>query len=224
MTEPRSSGRSGDFVPGTHVFDTVGSETLYEGAIIALRRDQVVMPDGHPAAREVVEHYGAVAVAAIDESDRLVLVRQYRHPVGARLLELPAGLLDSPGEDPLDAAKRELAEETGLAACTWSVLVDIALSPGFTDEALRIYLAEDLTEIERPEPEHEEIDLELVRMPLADVVALVFSGEVVNATAVAGVLSVAAARAGHVALRPADSPWAGRPTAFAARKAGGPAT
>jgi 8-oxo-dGDP phosphatase len=224
MTDARSPGRSGDFVPGTHVFETVGSETLYVGAILALRRDRVVMPDGHAAAREVVEHYGAVAIAAIDELDRLVLVRQYRHPVGTRLLELPAGLLDAPGEDPLDAAKRELAEETGLAARTWSVLVDIALSPGFTDEALRIYLAENLTEIERPDPEHEEIDLELVRVSLAEAVASTFSGEIVNATAVAGVLSVAAVRAGHAALRSAEAPWEGRPTAFAARKADGSPT
>ncbi|MBD0324121.1 MAG: NUDIX hydrolase, partial [Aldersonia sp.] len=136
-----------EYVPGTHVFETVSSETLYQGAILALRRDKVVMPDGRVADREVVEHHGAVAVAAIDELDRLVLIRQYRHPVGHRLLELPAGLLDEPGEDPLDAAKRELTEETGLAAAKWSVLVDIASSPGFSDEGVRVYLAEDLREV-----------------------------------------------------------------------------
>ncbi|MCX5044024.1 NUDIX hydrolase [Aldersonia sp. NBC_00410] len=210
--------------PGTHVFDTVSSETLYEGAILALRRDAVVMPDGKPADREVIEHFGAVAIAALGDDGRLVLIRQYRHPVQARLLELPAGLLDAPGEDPLDAAKRELAEETGLVAGVWSVLVDVAVSPGFTDEALRIFLAEQLTEIDRPVAEHEEADLELLRMPLPDAVAATFSGEIVNATAVAGVLAVAAARASGTKLRAPDAPWPGRPAAFAARKARGTVT
>ena len=128
------------------------SELVYQGAILALRVDDVVMPDGRVAKREVVEHHGAVAVAAVDAEDRLTLVRQYRHPVATRLLELPAGLLDLPGEDPLEAAKRELLEEAGLVAQRWSVLVDVALSPGFTDEALRVYLAAGLSDADRPTP------------------------------------------------------------------------
>ncbi|KAA0016181.1 NUDIX domain-containing protein [Antrihabitans cavernicola] len=206
-------------VPGEHRFETVASETVYCGAILALRLDQVAMPGGSVAEREVVEHYGAVAVAALDADDRLVLIRQYRHPVGARLLELPAGLIDKPGEDPLAAAQRELAEETGLAAQRWSVLVDIALSPGFTDEALRIYLAEGLADTDRDEPELEEADIELVRMSVDDAVRGTLNGEIVNATAVAGVLALAAARSTGATLRPADAPWDGVPTAFARRKA-----
>ena len=177
------------------------------------------MPGGKRAEREVVEHHGAVAVAAVDETGKLVLIRQYRHPVGARLLELPAGLIDKPGEDPLEAAKRELLEETGLAADRWSVLVDVALSPGFTDEALRIYLAEGLSDVERPVPELEEADIEIVRMSLEAAVQDALSGEIVNATAVSGVLALAASRTTGQQLRPADAPWTGQPTAFAQRKA-----
>ncbi|WP_109530676.1 MULTISPECIES: NUDIX domain-containing protein [Nocardia] len=204
---------------GSHDFDTVSSRTVYSGAILALRLDQVAMPGGKVVEREVIEHHAAVAVAAIDENDELVLIDQYRHPIGARLLELPAGLLDVQGEDPLEAARRELAEETGLAAAEWSVLVDVALSPGFTDEALRIYVARDLREVDRPEPENEEADLRVIRMPVGAAVRAALAGEIVNATAVAGVLALAAARADDIALRPADAPWPGQPTGFLRRQA-----
>lgn len=205
--------------PGSHDFETVASRTVYSGAILALRLDQVAMPGGRVAEREVIEHHGAVAVAALDDDDNVVLINQYRHPVGRRLLELPAGLLDQHGEDPLAAARRELAEETGLAAREWSVLVDVDLSPGFTDESLRIYLATGLHETDRPEPELEEADLEIVRLPLDAAVRAALSGEIVNATAVAGVLALSTARAREIPLRPADAPWPGMPTAFLRRKA-----
>ncbi|MEV0342715.1 NUDIX hydrolase [Nocardia sp. NPDC050713] len=215
------SDRGGD-VPGRHEFETVASKTLYTGAILALRQDRVAMPGGHVVEREVVEHHAAVAVAAIDDDDNIVLIRQYRHPLGARLLELPAGLLDIPGEDPLAAAKRELAEETGLAAREWAVLVDVALSPGFTDEALRVYLASGLYDTDRPDPEFEEADLELVRMPVTEAVRAALAGEITNATAVAGVLALVAARSGDTPLRPAEAPWPGQPTALLRRKAAPP--
>ncbi|MGO4617044.1 NUDIX domain-containing protein [Nocardia sp. 2YAB30] len=205
--------------PGSHDFETVSTETVYSGAILALRLDQVSMPGGRVVEREVIEHHGAVAVAAIDDDDSVVLINQYRHPIGRRLLELPAGLLDLPGEDPLVAAQRELAEETGLAAREWAVLVDVVLSPGFTDEALRVYLARGLHETHRPEPELEEADLEVVRMPVDAAVRAALAGEIVNATAVSGVLALAAARACGIELRAADAPWAGQPTAFLRRKA-----
>lgn len=212
-------GGTPEKAPGRHDFETLSSRTVYSGAILALRLDQVAMPGGRVAEREVIEHHAAVAVAAIDDNDNVVLINQYRHPIGRRLLELPAGLLDLPGEDPLTAAKRELAEETGLAAREWSVLVDVALSPGFTDEAVRMYLAHGLYETHQPDPEDEEADLEVVRMPVTEAVRAVLAGEIVNATAVAGVLAVAAARAGAAELRPGDAPWPSQPTAFLRRKA-----
>ena len=205
--------------PGSHDFRTVDSRVVYSGAILALRVDQVEMPDGRVVEREVVEHHGAVAVAAVDDDGRVVLIRQYRHPLGARLLELPAGLIDIAGEDPLAAAQRELAEETGLAARDWSVLVDVALSPGFTDESLRVYLARGITEIERPAPEHEEADLAVVRIPVAEAVRAALAGEIVNATAVAGLLALHTAETAQTPLRPAEAPWPGQPTALLRRQA-----
>lgn len=205
--------------PGSHPFRTVDSRLVYDGAIVALRLDQVEMPDGRIVEREVVEHHGAVAVVAVDDDGQVVLIRQYRHPLGERLLELPAGLIDIAGEDPLAAAQRELAEETGLAAREWSVLVDVALSPGFTDEALRVYLARGLTDTDRPDPEHEEADLELVRMPLGAAVRAALAGEIVNATAVAGLLALSAADAADLPLRAADAPWPGLPGALLRRQA-----
>ncbi|MFD6859953.1 NUDIX domain-containing protein [Rhodococcus sp. NPDC060090] len=203
-----------------HEFRTLSTQRIYTGAIVSLRVDEVAMPDGHTAHREVVEHFGAVAVVAIDDQDRLVLIHQYRHPLGRRLWELPAGLLDEAGESPLDAAKRELAEETGLVAEHWETLVDVALSPGFTDEAVRVFVARGLTEVDRPEPEHEEADLEIHRVPLGEAVSMALCGEIVNATAVSGILASAAAHTAGVELRPPDAPWPDRPGAFSRTRAG----
>lgn len=205
--------------PGSHEFVTRSSRTEYTGAILALRIDEVEMPGGRTARREVVEHHGAVAVVARDDEGRIAMVRQYRHPIGRRLLELPAGLLDGgPQESPLSAAQRELAEEADLAADRWRVLVDVVVSPGFTDEALRVYLAESLHQLHPADREDEEADLVLEWVPLADAVRMCLSGEIVNATAVSGVLAAAAADASGTELRATDAPWRDEPTAFAARR------
>ncbi|BAX92518.1 NUDIX domain-containing protein [Mycobacterium shigaense] len=202
-----------------HVFETAASETLYTGKIFALRRDHVTMPGGNEAVREVVEHYGAVAVVALDDDNRLPLIYQYRHPLGRRLWELPAGLLDVGGEPAHLTAARELKEEAGLEADTWQVLVDLDSTPGFSDESVRVYLATGLRHVDRPEAHDEEADMQLQWYSLAEAVRDVLGGEIVNAIAVAGILAAHAVGAGFSRPRPRDSPWQDKPTAFAARRA-----
>jgi 8-oxo-dGDP phosphatase len=192
---------------------------LYTGKIFALRRDQVRMPGGRDVVREVVEHFGAVAIVAMDDHNNIALVYQYRHAIGRRLWELPAGLLDVGGEPAHLTAARELKEEAGLQAATWQVLVDLDSTPGFSDESVRVYLATGLTEIDRPEAHDEEADMTLQWYPLADAAHQVLSGEIVNAIAVAGILAAHAVSTGFSQARPVDSPWQDKPKAFAARKA-----
>ncbi|GAB20092.1 ADP-ribose pyrophosphatase [Gordonia effusa NBRC 100432] len=204
---------------GAHDFDVASSETIYDGAIVALRVDDVVMPGGRTAKREVVEHHGAVAVVAVDDAGRVAMIRQYRHPVGRRLLELPAGLLDGgPDETALVAAQRELAEEVDLAADDWAVLADLVLSPGFCDEALRVYLARGLHELPEAKRHDEEADLALEWVDLDTATRMIGTGEIVNATAVAGILAAAAAIADPTLLRGNDSEWVDEPTAFTRRR------
>ena len=202
-----------------HDFETVASETLYVGKIFALRADEVRMPGGNTARREVVEHYGAVAIVALDENNNVAMVYQYRQPVGRRLWELPAGLLDIGGEPPEHTAARELEEEAGLQARDWGVLVDVVSAAGFSDECVRVYLATGLTDIGRPEAHDEEADLKLQWFPLTDAVKMVLSGEIVNSLAVAGILAARTIDRDVQALRPVDAPWPDKPTAFAARQA-----
>jgi 8-oxo-dGDP phosphatase len=202
-----------------HVFETTSSETLYTGKIFALRRDQVRMPGGKDVIREVVEHFGAVAVVAMNDDGNIPMVYQYRHALGRRLWELPAGLLDVHGEAAHLTAARELQEEAGLQARTWRVLVDLDSTPGFSDESVRVYLATELSEVGRPEAHDEEADMTLQWYPLAEAARKVLSGEIVNAIAVAGILAAHAVTTGFIQPRPVDCPWTDKPTAFAARKA-----
>ncbi|MGD9622946.1 MAG: NUDIX domain-containing protein [Mycolicibacterium sp.] len=184
---------------------------------MALRADEVRMPRGATARREITEHYGAAAVVAIDDDGRIVLVLQYRHAFGRRLWELPAGLLDTSGESPQVAAARELAEEAGLAAHNWRTLIDLDTAPGFSDESVRVFLATGLTEVSRPEAHHEEADLTVRRFELEDAVAKIYSGDIVNSISVAGILA-ARSMPELDSLRAVDAPWIDRPTAFARRK------
>ena len=191
-----------------HQYRVVSSEQVYEGRVISLRKDTVAMPGGGDSVREVVTHPGAVAVVALDDDDNVVLLSQYRHPVGTHLWELPAGLRDADGEPPLETAKRELAEEALLAAERWSLLTTTYSTPGFCDEAVLVYLAEDLSDVERPEgftDEHEEADMTVERVPLADAVQRIFDGDIRNALAVIGLFAAAQVRSAKPRLRPLDA-------------------
>ena len=193
----------------------VGSEVLAHGVIVDLVEDRIETPDGELIKREYLAHPGAVGIIALDDHDRVVLVRQYRHPVRHRLIEPPAGLLDVDGEDPLLAARRELAEEVGLAAGTWHLLVDLFTTPGIIGEPLRIFLARDLSDVDAPDGfvrGGEEAHMDTVRASLEDLVDAVLDGRLHNPALVSGVLATWTARQrdGVAGLRPADAPWAAR--------------
>lgn len=195
----------------SHEYEVVSTETPYEGRIISIRKDVVSMPGDTTSQRDVVEHPGAVGVVALDEAGRVLLVNQYRHPVRRRLDELPAGLLDVHGEPSLETAKRELAEEAGYAADTWHVLVDTLTSSGMTDEAIRVFLARDLREVDRDVQEHEELDMTSSWLPLEEAARRVLAGELENGMAAVGLLAAdRAVRDGFTGLRPADAPWPSR--------------
>ena len=165
------------------------------------------------AARDVVVHPGAVAVLALDGQDRVLLVRQYRHPVGRLLWELPAGLRDVDGEPPLATAERELAEETGWRAESWKTLADCFTSPGMSSERIRIFLARGVSEIPPAERDftrvHEEAGIEVAWVPLGDAARAVLGGDVHNQTAAVGILAAYAAQAdGFAGLRDPRAPEA----------------
>ncbi|WP_328556350.1 MULTISPECIES: NUDIX hydrolase [unclassified Streptomyces] len=191
------------------------TETPFKGNKTSVRTDDVVMPDGSVVRRDYQVHPGSVAVLALDADDRVLVLRQYRHPVRQKLWEIPAGLLDIPGENPLHAAQRELYEEAHVKAENWRVLTDVYTTPGGCDEAIRIFLARELSEAqgERFEVEDEEADMELARVPLDELVGGVLAGDLHNNCLVVGVLSLVAARqgAGLDALREAGAPWPARP-------------
>ncbi|MDN5570724.1 MAG: NUDIX hydrolase [Propionibacteriaceae bacterium] len=188
---------------------------LGEGLVSDFVRDVVETPDGGTMQRDYLLHTGAVGIIALDDAERVVVVRQFRHPVGFRLVEPPAGLLDASGESWLAGAERELAEEAELMASDWRVLVDQFNSPGCCQESLRIYLARGLSPTPRPDGfvvEHEEADMEVGLVGLDDLVDAIYAGRVQNPTMVAGALATfAALRTGRLdALRPADAPWPAR--------------
>jgi ADP-ribose pyrophosphatase len=177
--------------------------------LLSVRTDQVRFPDNNCAERIVATHPGAVAVIALDDDDRVLMIRQYRHPVSRLLWEIPAGLRDVDGEPLLATARRELAEETGYGAREWHVLTDFFTSPGFSTERIRVFLARGLAAEPDSgyEREHEEKFLAYDWVPLADAVRLVLAGKLHNAATVTGILAAHAARGdGLGALRPPDAP------------------
>ncbi|MGA4779044.1 NUDIX domain-containing protein [Cellulosimicrobium sp. AB352] len=189
----------------------VETTVVHEGRVFDLRSDVVDLGDGGRVTREYLDHPGAVAIVALDADERVLLLRQYRHPVRRELWEVPAGLLDVVGEDGRVAAARELAEEADLRAARWDVLVDYFTTPGGSNEALRVFLARDLSPVpddERFAREAEELDMELRWVPLDEAVPAVLGGALHNPSAVVGILAAATSRAGGWAsLRPADAPW-----------------
>ncbi|GAA2021645.1 NUDIX hydrolase [Agromyces tropicus] len=190
-------------------------ETVFEGRIWDVRRDTLDYgPAGARIVREYVAHPGAVAILALDETDRVLLIKQYRQPVRAREWEIPAGLLDVAEEPPLEAAKRELAEEADLVASDWAVLADYFTTPGGSDEAIRVYLARGLAAApEVHEREDEEADMERRWVPLDACVDAVLARRTGNPSFTVGVLAAAAARSRDWStLGPADAAWPAHPS------------
>lgn len=197
-----------------HEYDVIASRLVFAGRVAAMRSDQVAMPGGVSSQRDVVELPGAVGIVALDENENVLLVRQYRHPVGRPLWEIPAGLLDSQSESAADAAQRELFEEGHVRAAEWFTLVDTLTSPGMSDETVRILLARDLVEVpvsQRHVRIHEEAEMELAWVPLDTAVERCLSGDLENGITVAGLLATRLALTqGLAGLRAASAPWRAR--------------
>ncbi|ADP83834.1 NUDIX domain-containing protein [Pseudofrankia inefficax] len=198
-------------------YETVDSRLVHENHIMSIRVEQVRMPGGQIAERDVIDRMGAVVIVALDGDGRVFLLSQYRHPVGGFVVELPAGLLDKPDETPFEAARRELYEEAGLRASTWHTLLDLRLTPAAMNHRVRVYLARDLTVVPDDERyelgqggEFEEADFRSEWVDLGEAVGRALAGELQNDAAVAGLLATAAAAAqtdDWHSLRPADLPW-----------------
>jgi 8-oxo-dGDP phosphatase len=216
---PQASGKQSMTVPeatGSPVFEDVPEEMtvlssapLLDRGLISARADKVRFPNDQIAERQVVIHPGAVAILALDDDERVLMIRQYRHPVGRLLWELPAGLRDVAGEPLHVTAERELLEEAGYAAREWHTLIDYFSSPGYSTERLRVYLARGLTPAADPGfvREHEEAFLEVGWLPLDEAVGLALAGKLHNGVTISGVLAGYAARSdGFAALRPAGAP------------------
>ncbi len=195
----------------------LSSSKVYEGRIWDVVRDAFELgEDTGTLVRDYIDHPGAVAVLPMNVDGEILLLKQYRHPVGMDLWEIPAGLLDVAGEDFVVGAARELAEEADLTAATWNVLADFFNSPGSSSEAIRIYLARglgDVHEADRHVRTDEEAEIELVWVTLDEAVSAVLEGRLHNPSAVVGILAAAAARAdGFRNLRPANAPWPAHPS------------
>jgi ADP-ribose pyrophosphatase len=187
------------------------TEPILKHWLISVRSDKVQLPDKNYAERTVVSHPGAVAVLALDEASRVLMIRQYRHPVGYQLWEIPAGLRDVDGEPLLTTAQRELREETGYQAREWHVLLDTFTSPGFSTERVRIFLARGVWPADDTGYQRKDEEKFLVTswVPLAETVRLALAGKLHNGETLNGVLAAHAAQAaGFAALRPADAPEA----------------
>lgn len=161
--------------------------------VVALREDWIRhpdRPDGEPFSRLVLEHPGAVVILAVDDRERVFCLWQYRHPAGRRFVELPAGLLDVAGEEPLATAQRELVEEAGLAAAEWTPLGTTYSSPGISAEQHHYFVARGLTEVDRGDfvADHEEADMDVGWVPASELIEAVVAGRVTDGHTVIAVL------------------------------------
>ncbi|MDJ1372388.1 NUDIX domain-containing protein [Gulosibacter molinativorax] len=197
-------------IPEDH--EVLESSTPYRGWVWNLRAETVRYGDGE-LQREFIDHTGAVQIIALDEEDRVLFIRQYRHPVRSRTWEIPGGLLDAPGESALEAAKRELAEEADYSASHWAVLVDFWTTPGGSSESIRVYLARGL----KPTGEtfartHEEADIEVAWIPLEDAVDAILRGDIHNPAVSVGILAANESRRRNwETLRDENAEWPTRP-------------
>ena len=192
------------------------SRTVFTGKVWDVVRESISLgPGSQPFQRDYQAHTGAVAVLALNEQEEVLLIRQYRHPVRADLWEIPAGLLDIAGEDPLTAAARELAEETDLQAARWDSLMEFYNSPGGSSEACRIYLARGLSPLpaeQRTARQEEEAEIQIRWVPLEEAIQAVLTGRIHNSSATNGILALAAAKArNYASLYPADAPFTAHP-------------
>lgn len=173
-------------------YEVINTVEHFRGSVFTVITDTVAMPDGQTAARDYIQHVGSVAAVAVDGQERVVLVRQYRHPLRRVLWELPAGLRDVDDEDPALTAARELAEEAGLVAARWEPLLTLHNSPGYSNEQIHIYLAQELDGVDDGfefERVFEESTMTTHLVPLDEAIAMVDRGEITNATTVAGLLA-----------------------------------
>ena len=190
----------------------IDRKTVFSGMVWDIRHDAFEL-NNETVERDYMVHPGAVAIIALNESGELLLIEQYRHAQGKIMWEAPAGLMDFADEDPLEAAKRELLEETGYVANTWNVLLDLANSPGGSSEQIRIYFAQDLSlhPDGRPTGSAEELDMPVHWIPIPDVLESIRRGAVTNPQLVAGTHAALIAMAEpDLALRSADAPWHAR--------------
>lgn len=179
------------------MYQVLGRTEPFHGTIFSVVSDEVTMPAGATARRDWTRHLGATAVVALDDSGQIVLIRQYRHPVGRLMWEIPAGLADVPGEPGVETAKRELAEEADLTASRWDLLVEAHTSPGYSDELVRVFLARGLAPVPehlRHRREHEEAEMILRFVDLDEAIAMIFRSEITNGPSAAGILAAARAR------------------------------
>ncbi|MEL5987175.1 NUDIX hydrolase [Kurthia gibsonii] len=166
---------------------TISSETIYEGRIIDVKKDQVRLPNGKTGTRELVKHPGAVGIIPITADGRLIVVEQYRKPLERSIVEIPAGKLE-PGEEPAVTAVRELEEETGYGANDFTYLQTIATSPGFADEVIHLYIAKDLYKIEQPASPDEDEFVELMEISLEEAEEMMQDGRIYDAKTVIAVM------------------------------------